>query len=249
MNEITTEAEASNRIIWGMGLPTVPEIRTGLQRIPQITKVKYGRKLYDNFGPVFMEELIAEGYNVFDDAKLIEIPTELWELARSHAKRRPWMLNCMLESRSSDELTGKDKDGIRGFVEICGEYGVKSCGVTVLTSKKHAVVRDEFKCGSHVDPVLRRAEIAIMMGVEYLVCSPEEAEAVIKRFGPHAIKLVCPGIKMPNQPPNPDQPRSFDPGEAIAAGVDELVINRAITIGDVAANLKVIIADMLPAAA
>ena len=65
-----------------------------------------------------------------------------------------------------------------------------------------------------------------MLGIDGLVCSPEEVGALRKIVG-HQMSLVTPGIR-PAGSPTGDQKRVMTPGRAIAAGADYLVVGRPI---------------------
>jgi len=66
-----------------------------------------------------------------------------------------------------------------------------------------------------------------VIGVDGLVCSPEEAEALRKIVG-HRMRLVTPGIR-PAGSSTDDQKRIMTPARAIAAGADYLVVGRPVT--------------------
>ena len=77
------------------------------------------------------------------------------------------------------------------------------------------------------DLVEARAQQAQVLGVDGLVCSPEEAAALRKIVG-HQMILVTPGIR-PAGAASGDQKRIMTPARAIAAGADYLVVGRPIT--------------------
>jgi orotidine-5'-phosphate decarboxylase len=77
------------------------------------------------------------------------------------------------------------------------------------------------------DLVEARAQQAQVLGVDGLVCSPEEAAALRKIVG-HQMALVTPGIR-PAGAEAGDQKRIMTPARAIAAGADYLVVGRPIT--------------------
>lgn len=76
------------------------------------------------------------------------------------------------------------------------------------------------------DLVEARAQQAQVLGIDGLVCSPEEVGALRKIVG-HQMSLVTPGIR-PAGAPTGDQKRVMTPGRAIAAGADYLVVGRPI---------------------
>ena len=76
------------------------------------------------------------------------------------------------------------------------------------------------------DLVEARAQQAQVLGVDGLVCSPEEAAALRKIVG-HQMNLVTPGIR-PAGAASGDQKRIMTPARAIAAGADYLVVGRPV---------------------
>ena len=71
-----------------------------------------------------------------------------------------------------------------------------------------------------------RAQQAQVLGVDGLVCSPEEAASLRKIVG-HQMSLVTPGIR-PAGASAGDQKRIMTPARAIAAGADYLVVGRPV---------------------
>jgi len=104
--------------------------------------------------------------------------------------------------------------------------GLRILGVTVLTSYDD----NDLKAAGYDTPVkalvARRAEQARMLGVDGLVCSPEEAANVRAIVGA-GMALVTPGIR-PSGAEAGDQKRIMTPAAAIAAGADYLVVGRPV---------------------
>ena len=71
-----------------------------------------------------------------------------------------------------------------------------------------------------------RARQAQVLGVDGLVCSPEEAAALRGTVG-HRMDLVTPGIR-PAGSATGDQKRIMTPARAISAGADYLVVGRPV---------------------
>jgi orotidine-5'-phosphate decarboxylase len=75
--------------------------------------------------------------------------------------------------------------------------------------------------------VLRLAHLAKEQGVDGVVCSAYEATAIRRAMGPDFI-IVAPGIR-PSWAAANDQKRIVTPSDAVALGIDYLVIGRPIT--------------------
>ncbi|MDP1775382.1 MAG: orotidine-5'-phosphate decarboxylase, partial [Moraxellaceae bacterium] len=99
--------------------------------------------------------------------------------------------------------------------------------VTVLTSMEAA---DLAEVGIDVEPILqvsRLAKLAAECHLHGVVCSAQEA-VMLRQQLPKEFLLVTPGIR-PADAQADDQRRIMTPPQAIAAGVDYLVIGRPIT--------------------
>ena len=104
---------------------------------------------------------------------------------------------------------------------------LKILAVTVLTSYDDIDLAEAGYATSVDALVARRAQQAHDLGVDGLVCSPEEASPLRLVVG-HDMVLVTPGIR-PAGAARGDQKRVMTPAQAIAAGADYLVVGRPIT--------------------
>jgi orotidine-5'-phosphate decarboxylase len=96
--------------------------------------------------------------------------------------------------------------------------------------------------------VAARAEQARLLGVDGLVCSPEEAADVRSIVGANMV-LVTPAIR-PAGTGAGDQKRIMTPAAALAAGADYLVVGRPIVAAsDPRAAAEAIVAEIARQAA
>ena len=114
---------------------------------------------------------------------------------------------------------------MKAAVEARGP-SLKILAVTVLTSYDDGDLHAAGYRLSVSDLVEARAQQAQVLGVDGIVCSPEEAARVHKIVG-HQMSLVTPGVR-PAGSATGDQKRIMTPGRAIAAGADYLVVGRPI---------------------
>ena len=90
-----------------------------------------------------------------------------------------------------------------------------------------------------------RARQAQLLGIDGLVCSPEEAASLRKVVG-HQMRLVTPGIR-PAGAATGDQKRIMTPARAIAAGSDYLVVGRPVVeAADPKAVAEAILVEITP---
>jgi orotidine-5'-phosphate decarboxylase len=127
------------------------------------------------------------------------------------------------------------------------EAGLRILAVTVLTSYDD----NDLKAAGYAARVRelagKRAAQARDLGIDGLVCSPEEA-ASLRAIAGARMSLVTPGIR-PAGGDKGDQKRVATPGSAIAAGADYLVVGRPIVAAaDPKAAAQAIVAEIAQAA-
>ena len=239
-----------DRIIWSADVPDEEALMAHLDRMPDLRLVKVDRLLAIEAGLGIVDRLNDRGLRVFDDAKIIEIPSKVVGIAAKHLAHRPWMLNCMAGVQSSGVLSDPDPDkldGLKRFAQACRDAGAKPCGVTVLTSKRAEVVQREFNGRAPVEQVLYYAEALLECGFTDVVCSAQELAAIRAENRFDRLELNVPGIR-PRGSAVGDQARVDSPLSALEAGADRLVIGRAITTGDPQENLNKIVDEIAVAA-
>jgi orotidine-5'-phosphate decarboxylase len=238
--------DALERIIWSADVPDEVALIAHLEQMPDLRLIKIDRLFATEMGLGIVDRLADRGLRVFDDAKIVEIPSKAVGIARAHLAHRPWMLNCMAGVQSSGVLEAADPDrldGLKRFADACHKVGTKPCGVTVLTSKTGDLVRREFNGRDSVEQVLYYVEALWHAGFTDIVCSAAELAAIRSESRFDALGLNVPGIR-PRGSEVGDQARVDTPLSALRAGADRLVIGRAITTGEPQRNLAAIVAEI-----
>ena len=116
---------------------------------------------------------------------------------------------------------------MKAALEGRGGSDLKILAVTVLTSYDDGDLQAAgYRLGVS-DLVEARARQAQALGIDGLVCSPEEAARLRAIVGDEMV-LITPGIR-PTGVAAGDQKRMMTPGRAIAAGADYLVVGRPVT--------------------
>jgi orotidine-5'-phosphate decarboxylase len=180
---------------------------------------KVGLELYLSAGNEIVRALKNQGYSVFLDLKLHDIPNTVAGAVRSVASTGADMLT--LHASGGTAMLG-------AAVEAAEKLSAppKLLAVSVLTSMDANQLQAIGVDGSPADQVLRLAALASQAGIPGLVTSPEEVAAVRAAFP--ELTLVIPGIR-PSGSAVGDQKRIATPAAAVAAGADYLVIGRPIT--------------------
>ena len=229
---------AQDRLIVALDLPTTEAARGLIAKLGDaVTFYKIGYQLGFSGGLEFARELIGQGKQVFVDLKLHDIGNTVEKGVESIAKIGATFLTVHAYPQTmTAAVTGK------------GSSKLKILGVTVLTSYDDKDLREAGYGGSVSELVKRRAQQARDIGVDGLVCSPEEASALRSIVGDKMV-LVTPGIR-PAGAAVGDQKRIMTPAKAIAAGADYLVVGRPITeAADPKAAARSIVEEIAQAAA
>ena len=205
-----------DRLIVALDLPGLAPAEAMIARLgDSVTFYKIGYQLAYAGGLPLVRELRAAGKQVFVDLKLHDIGNTVARGVES------------LSSLGATFLTVHAfPQTMQAAVEARGQSGPKILAVTVLTSYNEADLQAAGYRLSIADLVAARAGQAKALGVDGLVCSPEEAAALRKLVG-EGMNLVTPGIR-PAGTASGDQKRIMTPSRAIAAGADYLVVGRPI---------------------
>lgn len=208
--------------------------------------IKLDRLFLTKYGLASISEIQRRGVPVFADAKIVEIPSKVNEVAKLHLEYQPWMLNamagvCSTGTSLSSNPDAPEVDELYQFANLCRDAGTKSCVVTVLTSKTEQLAEKEF--GKPVfEAVTFYATGAINCGITDVVCSPLEAK-IVQALGGH-IGINTPGVRLPESS-NDDQSRVMTPAKALANGATRLVIGRDLSRdGKFTENLAKIMANI-----
>lgn len=245
--KISPMTKASDVVIWSADVDEATLDRVLVDDLP-LRLIKLDRLGLTRMGLRKIAAIQERGFRVFADAKIVEIPDKVIEVAILHLAYRPWMLNVMAGACSSGLVLTDDPkkvDGLKRFADRCHAVGTKPCAVTVLTSKTDRLVAREFNERTPIEQVLVYAEMLLEMGFTDMVCSPLEAVAIRAEPRFNALQLNTPGIRLPGSSSD-DQARVDTPAAAIAAGVDRLVIGRDLTNGNLAENFNRIAAHLNP---
>jgi orotidine-5'-phosphate decarboxylase len=205
-----------DRLIVALDLPEVAAAEAMIARLgDSVTFYKIGYQLGFAGGLSLVRQLTDDGKKVFVDLKLHDIGHTVARGVESLAALGATFLTVHAYPQT-----------MKAAVEARGQSGLKILAVTVLTSYDDGDLHAAGYRISVSDLVEARAQQAKVLGVDGLVCSPEEATALRKSVG-HQMSLVTPGIR-PAGTASGDQKRIMTPARAIAAGADYLVVGRPV---------------------
>jgi orotidine-5'-phosphate decarboxylase len=196
--------------------------------------VKVGMELFYSFGPNLVNELKEQGFKIFLDLKLHDIPTTVEKALRSLSKLPFDMTN--VHAAGGSEMM---KRALGAFSEAANPPLL--IAVTQLTSTSEGQMRQEQKIEtSLLESVLLYSRLCQQAGLQGVVCSPHEVEPIKSLLGKNFL-TVTPGIRLISSAQN-DQVRFATPRQALELGSDYLVIGRPITQ---AANPKLALIEMM----
>ncbi|WP_270095086.1 orotidine-5'-phosphate decarboxylase [Escherichia coli] len=206
---------------------------------PRDCRLKVGKEMFTLFGPQFVRELQQRGFDIFLDLKFHDIPNTAAHAvaAAAAADLGVWMVN--VHASGGARMMAAAREALVPF----GKDAPLLIAVTVLTSMEACDLADLGVTLSPADYAERLAALTQKCGLDGVVCSAQEAVRFKQVFG-QEFKLVTPGIR-PQGSDAGDQRRIMTPEQALAAGVDYMVIGRPVTQSvDPAQTLKAINASL-----
>ena len=220
------------RLIVALDLSSVETAEALVVRLGDaVSFYKIGYQLAYAGGLSYAQKLTGAGKQVFLDLKLHDIGNTVAQGVKSVAALGVTFLTVHAYPQT-----------MQAAVEARGG-ALRILGVTVLTSYDENDLKAAGYETSVEALVARRAEQARALGVDGLVCSPEEA-ANVRAIAGAGMALVTPGIR-PTGAEAGDQKRIMTPAAAIAAGADYLVVGRPIVAAsDPRAAAEAIVAEI-----
>jgi orotidine-5'-phosphate decarboxylase len=203
------------RLIVALDVPSVEAAQALVARLGDaVSFYKIGYQLAFAGGIAYAHSLIDAGNQVFVDLKLHDIGNTVAQGVKSVARLGATFLTVHAYPQTMQAAVQAREGNLRILA------------VTVLTSFDDADLKAAGYATTVAELVARRAAQAREIGVDGVVCSPEEA-ANLRAIVGDRLCLVTPGIR-PAGADIGDQKRIATPAAAIAAGADYLVVGRPI---------------------
>jgi orotidine-5'-phosphate decarboxylase len=183
---------------------------------PDLCLIKIGSVVFNALGKSFLKHASSQGFKIFLDLKLHDIPNTVHETITGFNDCKIDMLTVHLSG--GEEM-------IRKAMLAGKSINTKVIGVSMLTSLEEEDSLTLF--GNKLeDQISNLFKIAIKVNIDGIVCSPHELEIANKILGSHSIKIT-PGIR--DIKVEDDHARTMSAKEAIERGSSFLVIGRPIT--------------------
>ncbi len=225
-------------LILALDVPTREEAAPLLRQLRgSLSWVKIGLQMFTAYGPDYVKAVADEGFNIFLDLKLHDIPNTVAKAVESLAPLPIGMLT--LHTSGGREMMQR---------AIQAQQATKPdlllLGVTVLTSMDATGLGELGVAPDPAAQVSRLGLLAADSGLRGLVCSPLEVKH-LRSVLPAGVKLVTPGIRPAGESGGDDQKRVMTPADAARAGSSYIVVGRPILKApDPAAAARAIIAEL-----
>jgi len=215
-----------NKPIIALDFPSFREVEAFLNKFEgESLFVKVGMELYYQEGPDIVRYLKDHGHQVFLDLKLHDIPNTVESAMRGLAKLGVDLTN--VHAAGGKAMMEAALNGLReGTPE--GKACPKLIAVTQLTSTTETAMHQEQLIPVKlIESVTHYAKLAQEAGLDGVVCSPLEADAVREATSEEFLRIT-PGIRPSDAAVN-DQKRITTPSMAKRIGSTHIVVGRPIT--------------------
>ena len=185
--------------------------------------LKIGMEIFYKEGPELVRELKKDGFKIFLDLKLHDIPNTVEKAMRNIGELGVEITNVHAEGGIKMMEAAR-----RGLDASEAGKKTKLIAVTVLTSISQEILNDELLIKEDLKNVVKHyANNAKTAGLDGVVCSALEAP-IIKEMG---LISVTPGIRFADDSVN-DQKRVATPAYARQLGSTYIVVGRSITAAE-----------------
>ena len=213
---------------------------------PMVGGIKLGLEFFLAHGApgvryAFPAPVRATGVGFFLDLKLHDIPNTVAGGMRAVVELEPTFIT--IHTAGGSAMMKAAVEAAASEARRLGVARPKLLGVTVLTSLDKSDLAAIGVISDTADQARRLALLARDAGLDGVICSPLEVEALRAACGKDFV-LMVPGIR-PAGASVGDQKRVMTPRQAVALGANHLVIGRPITeAADPAAAAQAIAQDL-----
>ncbi|MBA2341499.1 MAG: orotidine-5'-phosphate decarboxylase [Pyrinomonadaceae bacterium] len=222
---------AKNRLIVALDVSSVDEARKIFRLLRgSIGMFKIGSQLFTAAGPSIVREIVDAGAEVFLDLKFHDIPNTVAAASAEAARLGVSLFN--VHASGGAEMMRRATEAIAETAARENLRRPRLLAVTVLTSVDAATLVETGISASPENQVLALATLAASCGVDGVVASGHEIEALRRTIRRENFLIVTPGVRLRSVAKSPaqadDQKRVMTPAEAVRAGADFIVAGRQI---------------------
>ena len=217
---------ADERLIVALDFHEMDKVHALVENLGEsVSYYKVGMELFYSVGVEVITYLKQQNKEVFLDLKLHDIPNTTAQGLCSLARLGVSILN--VHASGSYTMMKTAMDQLRQEAERMGIPCPKLIAVTVLTSIDQTDWTAIGQTTTIQEQVVRLAKLVKQAGLDGVVASPQEAQAIRQASG-EEFMIVTPGVRPAGAAIN-DQSRIATPMQALKNGASHLVIGRPIT--------------------
>lgn len=225
----TQKKDPRDYLIVAMDVPGREEaLRLADQLADKVGYFKIGLQLFTACGPDIVRSINDRGGKIFLDLKLHDIPNTVAKAVIEAARMDVSLLT--LHTLGGAKMMSAAAEAAKEAADSLGVTPPRLLGVTILTSMDQEQAEGVGLSGPIENMVLNLARLAEASGLDGIVCSPLELDALAAKR-PGELFFVTPGIRPAGADVN-DQSRITTPAQAVAKGARHLVVGRPITQAD-----------------
>ncbi|WP_239254408.1 orotidine-5'-phosphate decarboxylase [Listeria ilorinensis] len=213
-----------NKPIIALDFASKTQVENFLAQMPsEALSVKVGMELFYAEGAPLIELLKKSGHDIFLDLKLHDIPNTVQRAMQVLAGLGVDLIN--IHAAGGKQMM---ESALIGLEKGASGKRPKLIAVTQLTSTSESEMQQEQGIQmSLLDSVLQYSRLSYEAGLDGVVCSAFEAQA-IKQTTAADFLCVTPGIRL-QKGGTDDQKRVMTPSEARQNGASQIVVGRPIT--------------------
>ena len=229
-----------SKTIVALDFSSKEEVVEFLSQFEEAIYVKVGMELTYACGLDIIKTIKEMGHHIFLDLKLHDIPNTVKGGMKNLAKLGVDIVNVHAAGgipMMKAAMEGLEEGAVDGKRPLC-------IAVTLLTSISKDMMNEQLGInGEVIDTVTHYAKNAKEAGLDGVVCSVYEAQAIHEACG-NDFLTVTPGIRLATDSVG-DQKRVATPDFAKEQGCDYIVVGRSITKSENPAKTYQIIEDMM----
>jgi orotidine-5'-phosphate decarboxylase len=222
---LRARASMRERLILALDVSDLVQVENLVRLLAaEIGMFKVGKQLFTHAGPQAVRLIQQLGGEIFLDLKFHDIPNTVAKAAAEATRLGVKMFN--VHASGSLQMM---RSTVREVRRVCRQEKLRRpimLAVTVLTSLNQDDLKRVGLDVNVADQVVRLALLSKEAGMDGVVASPHEVADIRAACGRRFV-IVTPGIR-PRDGQHNDQQRVMTPREAVAAGVDYIVVGRPI---------------------
>ncbi|MEE8311019.1 MAG: orotidine-5'-phosphate decarboxylase [Candidatus Binatia bacterium] len=220
---------ARSRLIFALDVGTLREAGEYVRALREkVGMFKVGKQLFLKTGPRIIKYIQDQGGEIFLDLKFHDIPQTVSRASVEATRLGVYMFN--VHASGSSEMMRRTVADVHRVCRTESLRRPRMLAVTVLTSLTSQDLKTIGVNAPVPDQVVRLALLAERAGMNGVVASPLEIEAIRKACARRFL-IVTPGIRRSDDVAD-DQNRTSGAEAAVAAGADYVVVGRPIRDAD-----------------